>query len=384
MGLIASLDMGSEKMVMALATGDHHSYRLTGIKFVASQGIERGVIADQTKVRACVRNLAQELVKERNVERLNIALPGNVLRMTERRVMVPLQRKVVERGDMERAEQKCSDGFSAGSEELIDILPVAYSVDRGEAIANPLGRQGRNLEVIYQVYTADSNYLTGIRRMFDGCGFEEICFFPSVRAYSEAGDAGKAESDFAIVDLGAMSIKVALFREGLMEYEATLPMGVKAIDYDIMSAFAINEIQARKLKHEYGQALRSVCKNKKVIIPDTNLTAESRDLATVVQCRSEELLEGVVYLLQHWGFEDNSGEIWLTGGGSRLLDMDVLLHRMAGHPVSRARVKRVQTTKEEVLRTPEYFVALGLLMCDRQEPQEQSPGWLSRIKELFS
>ena len=47
MGWTASLDMGSEKMVMALASGEGSVCHLKGIKIMASQGIEHGVIKDK-------------------------------------------------------------------------------------------------------------------------------------------------------------------------------------------------------------------------------------------------------------------------------------------------------------------------------------------------
>lgn len=119
------------------------------------------------------------------------------------------------------------------------------------------------------------------------------------------------------------------------------------------------------------------------MIPDTKLTIESRDLTTVIQSRMEELLEGVVFLLQGWNFEKGEDEILLTGGGSRLLDVDALLQRLSGHRVGRACVKRVQSSKEEVLRTPEYMVALGLLLCSHEEPQETKTGLLDKLKGLF-
>ena len=43
MGWTASLDMGSEKMVMALASGEGSVCHLKVIKIMASQGIEHGV-----------------------------------------------------------------------------------------------------------------------------------------------------------------------------------------------------------------------------------------------------------------------------------------------------------------------------------------------------
>ena len=384
MGLTASLDMGSEKMVMALASTDRDTYRLTGIKILASQGIERGMLKDKDKAEACVRTLMNELVKEREIGTLNIALSGDALQMSERRVTVALQKRVVDLNDLARAEQRCREGFGGGQEELLDLIPVAYSVDRGELIADPLGKMGRNLEVTYQVYVANYEYLSTIRHMFDAYAIGDIYFYPAVRAYSEALDiAGQKEEaekkDFVLVDLGAMGINVLLFRDGLLEYEARLPLGMRTIDMDITTAFAINGSAARKLKHEYGQALRSVCKNKKVQIPDTKLTLESRDLAMVVQSRAEELLEGVVFLLQNWGFDVPEDEIMLTGGGSRLLDVDLLLRRLSGHVVTKAVVKRIQTSREEVLRTPEYFVALGLLMCERFEAEEPRGGFGEKL-----
>lgn len=384
MGLIATLDMGSEKMVMALAASDSNGdCRLTGIKFTASQGVQRGVITDQAKAQTCIRSLMNELLKDREIDTLNISLSGLAVKMAERKVNIPLQRKVVENGDLVRAEMKCAEGLESRDEELIDLLPLAYSIDRGELIADPIGKYGRILEVYYQAYTASNAALNEIRSLFDGYNIREINFFPLARVYGEAVDAEMENRDFALVDLGAMSTKVTLFRDGLLEYEADLPLGTRTIDYDITSAFGIDTQKARKLKHEYGQALRSVCKNKKLVIPDTKLTIESRDLATVVQSRMEELLEGVVFLLQGWGFEKSEDEILLTGGGSRLMDVDVLLQRLSGHRIARACVKRVQSSKEEVLRTPEYMVALGLLLCNHEEPQETKSGLLDRLKGFF-
>lgn len=380
MGLTASLDMGSEKMVMALGAIERNVCRLTGIKILASQGMERGLVKDKDKVRACIRTLMAELVKDREVEVMNVAISGEALRISEHRVSISLPKRIVEQNDLYRAEQRCKEGLSTGSDELVDMIPVAYSVDRGEWIADPLGRNGRNLEVTFQVYMADEAYLLGIRRLFEGCGIGEVYFYPAVRAYNEALEAHQAD-DFALIDLGAMGINVVLFREGVLEYEARLPLGMRTIDGDIMLAFGVSASQARKLKHEYGQAIRSACKNKKVQIPDTKLILESRDLATVIQSRAEELLEGAVWLLQKWGYDSPENVILLTGGGSRLADIDLLLHRLSGHPVNKVMVKRIQTSREEVLRTPEYTVALGLLMCDQPESVESRAGIGKKLAE---
>ena len=180
MGWTASLDMGSEKMVMALASGEGSVCHLKGIKIMASQGIEHGVIKDKEKVRMCIRSLMSELMKDREIEVMNVALSGAVLRIVERRIVVPIQKKVVEQSDLFRAEQRCIDAYGGGQDEVVDILPVGYAIDRGEMIADPLGRSGRNLEVTYQVYLADYDYLADIQGLFEGSGIQEIEFYPAI------------------------------------------------------------------------------------------------------------------------------------------------------------------------------------------------------------
>lgn len=54
-------------------------------------------------------------------------------------------------------------------------------------------------------------------------------------------------------------------------------------------------------------------------------------------------------------------------------DVDILLHRLSGHPVVKAGIKQIQTSREEVLLTPDYTVALGLLLCE-QLANRRKPG----------
>ena len=313
MGLIASLDIGTETTVMALGRQEAEGVYLDGVKFQVTQGVERGVIQDWEQVEHAVNALQSELLKEREVEVLNIGLSGAILQSEICRVRIQLQRKTIEHGDLWRAEERCRRMHP--EEELIDIIPMIYIVDGEENRKSPLGKMGRELEVVFQVYKIDPRYLSRLSNLFSN--IKQICFYPIVRAYQEILPVHEMKNA-ALVDMGAMGIQVLLFKQGLLAREAYLPLGCRTIDQDIMYAYAVNASQARRLKHEHGEALRSLCKNKKVQIPDTNLNLESRDLATIVQSRSEELLEGVVALLQDWGYDGSENKIFLTGGGSRL------------------------------------------------------------------
>lgn len=384
MGLTASLDIGSEKMVMAVAGVDSRGdCRLTGMKMIALQGVKEGVITDKAKVKSYVRYLLKELAGDKRVDVLNMSLSGKAVRVAEQRVSVSLLRKTVKEADLVRAENKCIELVRAKGEEVVDVIPVAYTVDRGEYTAKPVGMTGRTLEVRFRVYTSDPHYLKEVRQLMGDCGIGTVEFFPVTRAYMEALGVYDSKQRFALVDLGAAHTGVMLFRDGMLEFEVMLPLGSAAVDHDIKCAFRLEDLQqAKKMKHSHGMALRSECKSEKVQIPDANKQIERRDLSKVIQCRLEELLEGAVYQLQQRRFTESGQEILLTGGGSRIPGTDVLLAKLSGQKVGCAKAKGVLGPDENIFGAPACLAVLGLLLCEHAQPEEEKgglAGWLSGL-----
>lgn len=382
MGLTASLDIGSEKMVMAVAAEENGSCRLKGIKMIALQGVENGMITDKSKVKSYVRYLMKELAKDKPIDRIRVALPVQGFTISEHKVNVPLQRHSVKMGDINRAEAKCAELFAAKGGEIVDLIPIAYAVDRGNSVTNPIGMSGRSLDVRYRVYRTDADYLKEWRDLIAECGIEEVDFFPAVRAYMEALEVYDSEKRFALVDMGAAHTGVMLFNDGMLEHEAILPLGTCTIESDIMQAFRIDELQkAKKMKHSHGEALKMACKNEKIEIPDARKQIEKRDLVKVIQCRLEELMEGAVYQMQQWRFNETGKEVLLTGGGSRIRGSELLLEKLSGHKVERAKAKGVMAG-DDILEAPACLVALGLLLCEHVEPEEEEGGigkWFMNI-----
>ena len=84
---VASLDIGSDKMVMALGKKSEGYCRLVGVESIESAGVERGRIVDKAEVQARVRRLLEQFkeVHGFEIDSLNVSLPGNMLRREERR-----------------------------------------------------------------------------------------------------------------------------------------------------------------------------------------------------------------------------------------------------------------------------------------------------------
>lgn len=379
MGFVASLDMGSEKMVMALGEVSGGECRLVGIESVASQGIHRGMVVDRLRVKSCVQRLLEKFKQEHemHIDALNIALAGEWVQQVEDREISKFSRvKRVEEADLQELEKKCRNNVNLEMEEIVDVVPFAYTLD-GEPESDPVGCETRRLEVDFHVYVARKRMLEGLRQALNESGVEKINFYSAVSAAQKAlvARGRKGVRDFALIDLGADSIKVHVFQDGMIVYDEVLPLGCNTIEKDINTAFSIeNMASAKKLKHEYGMALQAECKSRKIMIPDTKYCIDIQDMVHVEQCRLEELLEGAIWqILKSGYYKQLEDGILLTGGGSRVQGIDVLLNRLSKHPISMASVSTVKFAKETPLKTPENFTALGLLRCERKEPKKR--GW---------
>ena len=379
MGFVASLDMGSEKMVMALGETSGGECRLVGIESVASQGIHRGMVVDRLRVKSCVQRLLDKFKQEHemHIDALNIALAGEWVQQVEDREVSKFSRvRRIEESDLLELEKKCRGNVNLDMEEIVDVVPFGYWLD-GEAESDPIGCEARRLEIDFHVYVARKRTLEGLRQALNESGIEKINFYSAATAAQKAlvARGRKGARDFALIDLGAESVKIHVFRDGMIAYDEVLPLGCNTVERDINTAFSIESMaSAKKLKHEYGMALQAECKSRKIMIPDTKYCIDLQDMVHVEQCRLEELLEGAIWqILKSGYYKELEDGILLTGGGSRVQRIDTLLNRLSKHPISMASVMTVKSAKETPLKAPENLTVLGLLRCERKETKKR--GW---------
>lgn len=371
MAYVASLDMGSETMIMALAEKNGEELHLLGVESVSSQGITRGRITDKLRAKASVQHLLELFENEYkiHIESLNVALPATILRQVSDKESISFSRnQTIAQADLEELKKQCNGMAKSPAEKCIAILPASYELDK-EVRLNPVGLSGRRLDAYFQVYVIKESELNELTHFFSGLGIGQVKFFPAGEALMKSVTQGEEGcTDFAIVDLGADSTKIVVVKEGLLVYDSELPIGGRSIDGDLNAAFSIRDLEkARNLKHTYGMALCAACKKQQVTIPDTRLRIEQQNLALVEQSRLEEILEGAIFQIQRSGYYKNLAEgAFFTGGGSRISGVGILMERLSGFEVFPARATAFTANNPVLLQVPEFMTALGLLRCGEQ------------------
>lgn len=388
MRLIASIDFGTDKTVAVLAQVGANVCQLKSLKNMTSEGIKSGVVKDFALVEKKVCNMINAMSLTEKIDILRVGLPLNVVNRVKHTVSIYLNQQQITYKTLKDAEQRCLDSVKVKGEQL-EVIASTYRLDKNEVHQEILGATGQILEIDYFVYWIDAQYLNNLTGLFSNLDIAEIEFVPSVVAYQNIMPVNdKNELHGVMLDLGADGMTLTLFVDNLLKENVYFPIGGDTIDYDIAKGFGIDINKATILKKEYGQAIRACCKNKKVKIPETSSNIDTRDIATAMQFRLEEMFEGVMYFLVNNKYYHPGLPIYLTGGTSKIIDIDLLLNKMSSHDVRFFKIDSLETTRTDILEKPEYGLVLGLLLCDdfinEADDSSLKNKFFTKLKNFFS
>ena len=144
------------------------------------------------------------------------------------------------------------------------------------------------------------------------------------------------EAGVVLVDIGGGTTDIAIFQDGIIRHTAVIPFGGNIITDDIAAGCSILRKHAEQLKVKFGSALGSdSMENQIVCIPGFSgrepKEISVRNLANIIQARTEEIVEQIIYEIKSSGYEKQLiAGIVLTGGGAQLKNITQLVEYLSG------------------------------------------------------
>jgi cell division protein FtsA len=220
------------------------------------------------------------------------------------------------------------------------------------------------VHIVTGAVSAAQNIIKCVRR----CGLEVNDLILQPLASSRAV-LSEDEKDLGVclVDIGGGTTDVAIFTHGAIRHTAVIPIAGDQITNDIAMALRTPTVEAETIKTRHGVALRQLADpNALIEVPGIGERAprsmSRQTLAEVIEPRVEELFSLVQQVLRESGFEELlSSGIVLTGGSAVMQGMVELGEEIFHMPV-RVGVPMYQGGLAEVVRTPRYATAVGLLL----------------------
>ncbi len=382
--LIVGLDIGTSKVVAMVAElGPDGRLEVIGMGSHESRGLKKGVVVNiESTVNAIQRALEEaELMADCKIQRVYTGIAGSHIRSFNSTGMVAVKDKEVGPIDVSRAIETARAMPIPTDQQVLHILTQEFIVDGQDGVREPLGMSGVRLEVKVHIVTGAVSAAQNIVKCVRRCGLDvaDLILQPLASSLSVLTEDEK-ELGVALVDIGGGTTDIAIFREGAIRHTAVVPIAGDQITNDVAMALRTPTQDAEELKIRHGVALRQLADpNEMIDVPgvgDRPSRQLSRQvLAEVVEPRIEELYSLVQRVLRESGYEELlSSGIVLTGGSSVMQGMVELGEEIFHMPV-RLGVPRYAGGLSDVVRSPRYATAVGLLLEGRSQMER---GMLAR------
>ncbi len=368
--LIVALDIGTSKVVAIVAElSPDGRLDVIGMGSHDSKGLKKGVVVNiESTVNAIQRALEEaELMADCKIARVYTGIAGSHIRSFNSTGMVAIKDKEVTPLDVQRVIETARAMPIPTDQQVLHILTQEFVIDGQDGIREPLGMSGVRLEVKVHIVTGAVSAAQNIVKCVRRCGLEvaDLVLQPLASSVAVLSEDEK-ELGVALVDIGGGTTDIAIFREGAIRHTAVIPIAGDQITGDIAMALRTPTPEAELIKLRYGCALRQLAAADQMVevpgLGDRGARQMSRHtLAEVIEPRVEELFTLVQQVLRQSGFEELlSSGIVLTGGSSVMHGMVELGEEIFHMPV-RLGVPRYRGGLEEVVASPRYATAMGLL-----------------------
>ena len=370
-GLMVGLDIGTSKIAALVAEAQPDgTHAILGLGSHPCEGLRKGVVVDIERTVASIQRALEEaeLIAGCKIASAVVGIAGGHVRSFNSTGMVVVKDREVTRLDVERAIETARAVNVPADQQILHVLRQEFTLDGQEEVREPVGMSGVRLEVKVHIVTGAVSAVQNLVKCVRRCGLEvaDLVLQPLASARAVLSD-DERDLGVALVDIGGGTTDVAVFARGAIRYTAVIPIAGDHITNDIAMALRTPGPEAEAIKLRHGVALRQRADaNERIEVPGIGerppRTLSRQTLAEVIEPRVEELFGLVQKVLRDSGYEEVLTAGVVLTGGSALLPGIVELGEEIFHMPVRVGVPRAPGQLAEVLRTPRYATAYGLVL----------------------
>ena len=352
---IVALQLSGSQIKGALAslgTSPHADKPAIAIEAIVSEenvscvqyGRVKNLIEAVRHTEQVLSNLASlDKLKGSNISAAYVALEGRSFASTHAEASICLSRESMINSeelhslDREVAKQVPID------RQLVKVVPRRYKVDN-QPMANPHGALGTTVQGDFTIVTCSPINRRNLDMIFGSdhlnLPVNEYVVVPLAIAEMSLSEEDK-QIGCVLVDFGAHTTTVSIYKDRSLQYLATLPLGSHHITRDLALSLNYTEEQAERIKLNKGNAC-----------PGQSQTAEEAKINNLVTARVGEIVANVLAQIDYAGFKasDLAAGFVIAGRGAKLRNFSKYLEEQSKMKVRPAQV-------------PGNIIADGSVLC---------------------
>ena len=332
---VAALEISSSKILGAVgAMSTDGTLRVIAIEQESTRDAVRyGIIQNPEEVAKRVGRIIDRLnthpaVAPRKIKGVFVGLAGRSMRSVASDVQLyfPEETEITEQ-ILKQLKADAKSVVLDSNVEIIETVPRSYQVD-GLDTSSPKGAVGKTISAVYDLIVGRTELRRNIGRALPertGLHIYGYVVVPMATASLILSDEEK-RLGCMLVDFGAETTTVSIYRKGALCYYATLPLGGRNITRDI-TTLSILEETAEEIKCESGKAIQKDT-------PSTlNISGiKLSDISNHVVARAEEIVANVIQQIYYAGLKEKDlpAGIVCIGAGSLLTGILELISEQSG------------------------------------------------------
>jgi cell division protein FtsA len=386
--LVAGLDIGSTKTcaVIADVSADARGLpivKVLGVGQARTGGMRREVITDIEGTTESVRTALKEaeLMAGVHVDRVFTGVAGEYIHARSSTGVVAVGGEEISAADVKRVQEVARAVVVPADREVLHVLPQEYIVDHQHGIRDPIGMAGTRLEAEVYIITSSITATQNLRKAVSRAGYriERTVHEPLATSLAVVTPDEK-DVGVALVDLGASTTELAVFRDGKMRHLASIPWGGGTVTNDLAKGLSITYAEAEKAKEKHGAAFAQLVDPRESVElpgpgPGSTRQVARELIAHIIEQRLDEVLGLVARELENAGEAGKLGAgAVLTGGGAGLTGAVDVAQHVFGMPVRVGVPGDGLVGLADSVRRPQFATATGLVLFGASIAVEQGLG----------
>ena len=309
---IVAIEIASSKIKGAVGSvnADGHLTVLAVEEIADTNNVRYGRVQNIREVSNVVNDIVRRLesspnVYPRKIEKMSISIGGRSLSsaMVSASLRFPQECEISDSHLYALKEEVKRD--YTGDKSVEAILPRAFYVNNA-LTRNPVGTFAETFKGDFMIITCGKETRLSLNRLkYDTVEKDAYELRPTAIADLVLSRDEKALG-CALVDFGAETTTVSVYKDGTLAFLCTIPMGSRLITMDLMSGMGVTEETAESYKLTLGAGVGGD-------------NSKYEEISEYVHARAGEIAANVAHQLECAGFGGGIlNTIVLTGGGAKL------------------------------------------------------------------